>query len=91
LVCEPGKLLAAAADRLLVGFKKTLSDDRISERVADLAIEAVNDRGRCAGRNERAHPLTYDQTSPEALSGKMAGVPQGPSAELVSPSRLRDA
>jgi hypothetical protein len=50
LVCEPGKLRAAAADRLLVGFKKTLPD-KISERVADL-IEAVNDRGRCAGWNE---------------------------------------
>jgi hypothetical protein len=36
LVCD-GKLRAAAADRLLVGFKKTLPD-KISERVADLAL-----------------------------------------------------
>ena len=61
-VYEPGELRAAAADRLLVGFEKMLPDGGISERLADLAIEAVNDRGRRAGRNEHADPLVDDQS-----------------------------
>src|SRR3974390_2482344 len=82
--CEPRKLRAAAADRLLVGFERTVPDDRLSERFTDLAIEAVSDHGRCPGRNKPAHPFTDDQPSPEALSGKRGGVPQAPPAELVS-------
>jgi hypothetical protein len=52
-VYEAGELRAAAADRLLVGFEKMLPNGRVPERLSDLAAEAVNNRGRRAGRNER--------------------------------------
>ena len=59
---EPGELRTAATDRLLVGFEKMLPDGGISERLADLAIEAVNNRGRRAGWNEHADPLVEDHS-----------------------------
>jgi hypothetical protein len=46
LLYEPGELRTAATDQLLVGFEKFLPDGGISERLADLAIEAANNHGR---------------------------------------------
>ena len=59
---KPGELRAAATDRLLVGFEKFLADGGISESLADLAIEALNNRGRCAGWNEHADPIVEDHS-----------------------------
>src|SRR6516225_11594664 len=59
---EPGELRTAATDRLLVSFEKMLPDGGISERLADLAIEAVNNRGRRGGWNEHADPIVEDHS-----------------------------
>ena len=59
---KPGELRTAATDRLLVGFEKFLPDGGISERLADLTIEALNNRGRRAGWNEQ--PTHWSKTIP---------------------------
>jgi hypothetical protein len=67
---KPGELRTAATDRLLVGFEKFLPDGRITEGLAGLAIEAVNNRGRCAGWNEHADPIVEDHSLDAGLLKK---------------------